>query len=246
MVSKNAGALFDSWTLRGGHERPVSTTRNVGTAYAMWSTTKKRMIFCRVNGVDYHDEDEPTIVGPLSAAISPSAPKESASYSAMKAFFPPTFIRCFKELGLKLHRQNGEAQEQVSLKHGGRRYVLSAWQRFTPAHGMVMLFTSISLHYVKKTSMPSEWAVSEFDRWFAEQKQLPSPPPNKLFLKSAADGTNPWRPAKNLLGIVLRDLYDDAMKTDKRVVHHRHENTMLTLMVLPGFVGFQRTALGGY
>ena len=246
MISQKAAIDFDTWRSRGEHQRPHVGTRDVATAYAMYSLNKQQMIHCRINGVDYTDLTGQFIMQPLLSNTGCIVNQGSKSLTALQAFFPPTFMTELNELGKKLLLVSGGAQEQASMKHGGRRYVLSAWKRLTKQHGWVIVFTSISIHHVKKTMMPSAWAVEEFERWFVAQRRMPPAPANKLFLEDTADGQNPWQNAQDFLGRLLRKMYDDAIKTDKKVVHHRHQNTMLTLMVLPGCVGIQRTALGGY
>lgn len=246
MISQKAATDFDTWRSRGEHKRPQVGTRDVATAYAVYSLNKQQMIHCRINDVDHSDLDGQYIMQPLLNDTGSIVNQTSTSLTALNAFFPPDFMLVLNKLGKKLVFKSGEAQEQVSLKHGGRRYVLSAWKRLTKQHGWVIVFTSISIHHVKKTMMPSAWAMQEFERWFVAQRKMPSAPANKLFLKDNVNGDNPWWNKRDVLGSLLRKMYDDAVKTDKRVVHHRHQNAMLTLMVLPGCVCIQRTALGGY
>ena len=246
MISEKAAKIFSRWTSLGEHKRPQAATRNVATAYAVYSVSKQQIIHCCIGGTDYSDLNGYHMMQPWPKETGFIVNQPSQSLTALNAFFPPTFMAELNELGKKLISVSGGGQEQVSMKHAGRRYVLSAWKRLTKQHGWVIVFTSISIHHVKKTMMPSVWAVEEFERWFVQQKKLPSAPANKFFMHDIKDGENPWWDSQDVLGSLLRRLYDDAMKTDKRVVHHRHQNAMLTLMVLPGFVGIQRTALGGY
>ena len=246
MISKKAQKIFSRWTSLGEHKRPQAATRNVATAYAVYSVNKPRIIYCRIGGTDYSDLNGYYMMQPFPKETGFIVNQPSQSLSALNAFFPPTFMAELNELGKKLISKPSGGEEQVSMKHAGRRYVLSAWKRLTKQHGWVIVFTSISIHHVKKTMMPSVWAVEEFERWFVAQRKMPSAPANKLYLKDIADGENPWWDAQDVLGRLLRKMYDDAVETDKKVVHHRHQNAMLTLMVLPGFVGIQRTALGGY
>lgn len=247
MISEKAAKIFSRWTSLGEHKRPQAATRNVATAYAVYSLSKQQIIHCRIGGADYSDLNGYHMMQPWPKETGFIVNQPSSSLTALSAFFPPTFMTELNELGKKLISLSGGGQEQLSMKHDGRRYVLSAWKRLTKQHGWVIVFTSISIHHVKKKMLPSAWAVQEFERWFAAQRKMPPAPPNKFFMHDIIkDGENPWWTAQDVLGSLLRRMYDDAMKTDKKVVHHRHQNTMLTLMVLPGFVGIQRTALGGY
>ena len=246
MTLQKAAIDFDTWISRGEHRRPHVGTRDVATVYAMYSFDKQQMIYCRINGVDYSDLNGQHIMQPLVDNTGCIVNQGSQSMSALQEFFPPNFIFVLNKLGKKIYFANRAAHEQASMKHAGRRYVLSAWKRNTKQHGWVIVFTSISIHHVKKNMMPSAWAVEEFERWFVAQRKMPPAPDNKLFLEDTVNGENPWWDARDFLGSLLRRMYDDAVETDKKVVHHRHQNTMLTLMVLPGCVGIQRTALGGY
>lgn len=246
MISEKAAKIFSRWTSLGEHKRPQAATRNMATAYAVYSLNKQQIIHCRIGGADYSDLNGYHMMQPWLTETGFIVNQTSTSLTALNAFFPPDFMLVLNKLGKKLVFKSGEAQEQVSMKHAGRRYVLSAWKRLTKQHGWVIVFTSISIHHVKKTMLPSAWAVKEFERWFVLQKKMPSAPANKFLMHDTIDGENPWWDAQDVLGRLLRKLYDDAVETDKKVVHHRHQNAMLTLMVLPGFVGIQRTALGGY
>ena len=55
MISPKAATDFNNWRSRGEHQRPHVGTRDVATAYAMYSFDKQQMIHCRINGVDYSD-----------------------------------------------------------------------------------------------------------------------------------------------------------------------------------------------
>ena len=55
MISKKAQKIFSRWTSLGEHKRPQAATRNVATAYAVYSVNKQQIIYCRIGGTDYSD-----------------------------------------------------------------------------------------------------------------------------------------------------------------------------------------------